>query len=57
MSKCVAKDSSPEARQEIDPPFALDLRLVYPSHVPAFRSTLRPDRPSDCALLRINSGH
>ena len=57
MSKGVDVDCSPESHQEIDTLFTLDRCPAYPSHIPAFHSALRPDPPSDCALLRINYGH
>ena len=57
MLKRVAVDCSPEACQQTNTSFALDRRPAYPAHGPASHPALRPDRPSDYALLRINFGH
>ena len=57
MLRHVVVDCIPEARQQIDTPFALDQRQAYPVHILASHSSLRPYRPSDCTMMRINFGH
>ena len=57
MLKCVVVDYSPKAHQQTYALFALDRCPASLTHDPVSRSVVCPDRPSDCALLRINFGH
>ena len=57
MLKCVVVDCNPKVCQQTNTPFTLDRCPAYPANGPASRSALRLDRPSECVLLRINSGH
>ena len=57
MLRHVVVDHGLEAHQQRDALFSLDRFPTYPTHDPSFDSALRPDRPSDYALLTINSRH